>query len=357
MIIRKVAIGAFLVLGGGAAAAQSSVTIYGLLDIGVVHGAGSGAGSTSRTQLSSGNTQGSRLGMRGVENLGGGYSAGFNLESGISLDTGETGLTNTNNQSNGAAPGFWGRRSTISLFSPWGELRMGRDFSTQYRNRVEVDPFGSAGIGAIQPFVGSLGGVVSTRVSNMLAYHFPPELGGFYGQAQIYLGENASGEAASGAGNGRNIRLGYIFGDLNLSASAAKTRYQSTATAGDISSQSIALQYRMGDINLMSGFYRDAVQRAVGTLVGRGWTLGGTGQLYGQRWKLAVSRYQQNLGSQPATSKLSLGWEHPLSRRTTVYSDFAVVRNSGGATTSLGQSVTAANASSRGVDLGLKHVF
>lgn len=356
-MIRNMTLGTILVLWGAAASAQSSVTIYGLLDIGVAHGAGSGAGATSRTQLSSGNTQGSRLGMRGVEVLGAGYSAGFNLESGISLDTGEIGLTNSNNQSNGSAAGFWGRRSTISLFSPWGELRVGRDFSTQYRNRVEVDPFGSAGIGAIQPFVGSLGGVVSTRVSNMLAYHFPADLGGFYGQAQIYFGENASGQADSGAGNGRNIRVGYVAGPMNASASAARTRYPSTATTGDISSQSIALQYRMGHFNWMTGFYRDAVARSTGTLVGRGWTVGAVAQLQGQRFKAALSKYQQNLGSKPATSKLSLGWEHPLSKRTSVYGDLAFVKNAGGAATSLAQSTTAANASSRGVDVGIKHVF
>lgn len=56
-MIRNMTLGTILVLWGAAASAQSSVTIYGLLDIGVAHGAGSGAGATSRTQLSSGNTQ------------------------------------------------------------------------------------------------------------------------------------------------------------------------------------------------------------------------------------------------------------------------------------------------------------
>jgi len=341
----------------GTAMAQSSVTLYGLLDIGVSHAKGSGAGSTSSTRISSGNTQGSRFGLRGVEDLGSGYSTGFNLESGISVDTGEMGPTNTNNQSTGTTPGLWGRRSTISFFAPWGEVRAGRDFSTQYRNRVEVDPFGSAGIGAIQPFVGSLGGVVSTRVSNMVGYYLPSKLGGLYGQAQIYLGENASGLPNSKSGNGRNIRLGYAQGNLNVSVSAATTDYLATASAGDTASQSIALQYRIGEFNLMTGVYRDAVERTTSTLVGRGWTLGGIWSFGSENIKVALSKYGQNLGAEPSTSKLSLGWEHRLSKRTTLYTDFAQVKNTGGATTALGGAVTAPNASSTGVDFGLKHTF
>src|SRR5262245_49833884 len=69
----------------GAARAQSSVTIYGLFDIGV-EAAKSGGGSTVREI--SGGSFGSRLGFRGVEDLGGGLSAVFRLENGFAGDSG-----------------------------------------------------------------------------------------------------------------------------------------------------------------------------------------------------------------------------------------------------------------------------
>ena len=131
----------------GAASAQSSVTIYGIADVMLRRGNGS---LSDLTSVASGGLQGSRVGFRGVEDLGGGLRASFNLEGQFFIDTGEGQATNTNNQTSGTTvspagtQGFtFARRSTISLEGAWGELRLGRDFSSQYRNRLETDPFGS----------------------------------------------------------------------------------------------------------------------------------------------------------------------------------------------------------------------
>src|ERR1044072_252963 len=72
----------------GAASAQSTVTLYGLVDMYMEHGK---VGASSLNRLSSGGLYGSRWGMRGTEDLGGGLSAVFNLESGFSADTGVPG--------------------------------------------------------------------------------------------------------------------------------------------------------------------------------------------------------------------------------------------------------------------------
>ena len=75
-----------------AAFAQSNVTLYGLVDVGVER---LDIGSLSATRIMSGISQGSRWGLRGTEALGGGYSAIFTLESRINIDTGSV----TNNDS------------------------------------------------------------------------------------------------------------------------------------------------------------------------------------------------------------------------------------------------------------------
>ena len=106
---------ALAVLGSfaGVAAAQSSVTLFGVADASARQVKNGSAGS--QKQLASGGNATSRFGLRGLEDLGGGLRAGFHLESGINLDTGTTDAK------------FWGRRSTVSLLGGFGEVRLGRD--------------------------------------------------------------------------------------------------------------------------------------------------------------------------------------------------------------------------------------
>jgi predicted porin len=72
----------------GVASAQSSVTLFGIVDATLAFGKGSGVGSSSKTQLTNSGYNGSRLGFRGTEDLGGGMSASFWLEAGVTNDDG-----------------------------------------------------------------------------------------------------------------------------------------------------------------------------------------------------------------------------------------------------------------------------
>lgn len=344
----------------GAALAQSSVTLYGIVDSALAHGTGSLSKSTF---LTSGANMTSRVGFRGVEDLGGGLSASFVLEAQVFVDSGLGQTTNTNNQTTGtgALGGGQGltfaRRSTVSLNGGWGEVRLGRDFTAHYRNRVEVDPFGNAGVGAIQPFVGSIGGPVSTRASNMIGYFLPAKLGGLYGQAQYYMGENPSGTVGGDPGTGTSVRVGYVLDKLNVSLAAGRTEYAATAAAGDITSQNLGVQYDFGKVKAMAGYYRDTVSRTANKLTGTGWTVGGIWSVGAGDFKFALSEYGTKIAPSPETRKLSLGYVHKLSKRTVLYTTFARTSNSGGATAALNQSTTAANASSRGYDIGIRHTF
>ena len=70
-----------------AASAQSSVTVYGVMDAAIAH-EDTGAPNGSRNVVNSGNQSSSRLGFKGTEDLGNGLKAMFNIEAGVALDTG-----------------------------------------------------------------------------------------------------------------------------------------------------------------------------------------------------------------------------------------------------------------------------
>jgi len=89
--MRKSLLAVALAFAFPAAFAQSSVTLYGIVDVGVEY---LDVGNLSSTRIASGMSQGSRWGIRGSEVLGGGYSAVFTLESRFSIDTGS--VTNNN---------------------------------------------------------------------------------------------------------------------------------------------------------------------------------------------------------------------------------------------------------------------
>src|SRR6476659_1717487 len=103
------------------AQAQSALTIFGVVDVGVTYGTGS---TSDRTQVTSSNNLASRIGFRGEEALGNGLYATFWLEGSVANDSGTGAATTTNNQSTGTGtsnPGTQGlmfnRRSTVSLGS------------------------------------------------------------------------------------------------------------------------------------------------------------------------------------------------------------------------------------------------
>ena len=342
-------------LAAGGALAQSSVTISGVVDVGVSHGSGSVADST---QVTNGNNSTSRLILRGQEDLGGNLAASFWLESQFNADSGAGATTNQNNQTTGTGPAAGGqgltfnRRASVALSGQWGEVRLGRDAAAHFYDRYETDPFIAIGAGATQAFVGSIGGPVSVRVSNAVSYFLPAGLGGAFGQVQYYLGENPSNAANRKDGTGLGVRLGYASKALKVSVHHASTHY----VAGDISTYGLAASYDMTAVRLMGGLFRDRVA-APGNNTGKGYTLGAVVPVGSGDFKIALSRYGTSAGLQPETTKLAVGYVHNLSKRTALYTTYARVRNSGGATRALNGAVTAPNAGSSGFDVGIRHFF
>lgn len=353
------------------AQAQSSVTLFGIVDAAVTLGRGSIA---NRTQLTSGSLSTSRIGMRGTESLGGGMTASFWLEAGINTDTGLGAPSNTNNQANGtgAAPAgtqglTFNRRSTVSLAGGWGELRLGRDYNPHFWNRNIFDPFGSVGVGSSLAHIDAYGanpvgaggpyargaGVngLGVRASNSIGYFLPANIGGFYGQAQYFLGENArNGAATQDDGSGFGVRLGYGAGPVNVAAAYQRSNF----AAGDVRSMNVGLSWDFGVARAMALYARDSVPGQKDTT----WVLGAVVPVGPGLINASFSQLVSDIGaSEPKARKLAVGYVHNFSKRTAVYTTLARVTNSSGQSIALGGATTAANRPSTGLDLGVRHSF
>ena len=358
--MKKSLIALAVLAAAGTASAQSSVTLFGIVDATVQRISNSGGAAV--TQLTDSGYNSSRLGFRGTEDLGGGMSASFWLEAGINNDNGTGDATNTNNQATGGALAGMGgsqgltfnRRSTVSLAGGWGELRLGRDYTPQFFNLTVFDPFGTNGVGTTQTLNSIITGPTAVRASNSIGYLLPAKLGGFYGQLQYYMGENLDTAANEDDGTGVGARVGYAAGPFNVALSLSRTEY----AAGDVQQNNLGGQWDFGMAKLMGHFSWDEN----GVAEGKGWLLGGLVPVGAGEIRLAYSQYETDLGlggADPKARKIAIGYVHNLSKRTALYTTYARVRNSNGSASAVagGAGAPAINASSSGFDLGLRHSF
>lgn len=206
------------------AQAQSSVTLYGLVDTYVEYRnhvnatgdavwlLGTPAGATG-----SGGMNTSRWGMRGTEELGGGLKAIFNLEGEFSPDTGA-----------GNANPF-SRQAWVGLEGGFGRLLAGRSYTTTYDFMLPFDPLGYAPIaswGTGGTVSGGRGDGMITGLSNQLKYRYT--LGDFRFGASYGFGEQATSTSDSAT---YNLAVSYAVGGLGLVATAERQNGNTTTTA------------------------------------------------------------------------------------------------------------------------------
>lgn len=200
---------ALAVLGAfaGAAQAQSSVTIYGIVDTGVTYTSkavtpAGGVNTGSKFAVNSGVIQGSRIGFKGVEDLGGGLSALFNLEVGFKNDSGALDDAKVSND-------LFRRKSVVGLAGGFGTVLLGRqtDYSDTISAYTAVNDFG----GVTQYSGSALNRLQGTRTQNSVSYT-TNNLGGFtgnliYGFGEV-AGKTSAGQAFGLAGKYDNGPLG-----------------------------------------------------------------------------------------------------------------------------------------------------
>ncbi|MGX7006133.1 porin [Caballeronia sp. KNU42] len=193
--------------------AQSSVTLYGVLDAGITYtnNTGSSTAHGGAVQFQDGIPQPTQWGLKGVEDLGGGTSAIFDLENGFQLSNGSL-------IQNGS---IFNRKAYVGLSGPWGKLTMGRDFDfigetfAFYSNAV-VTPSGLLGWGLSSYASGGYildNRVWGDQVNNAVKY-LSPSLGGFSAGAMYAFGNQPG---SLGTDSIQNYILNYNHGGLAAS--------------------------------------------------------------------------------------------------------------------------------------------
>lgn len=328
--------------------AQSNVTLAGTVDVAFNRATGS---LTERSQLNSGSNSTSKLIFRGTEDLGGGNYAMFWLEGGFNADSGVGNATNTNNQPSGAttAGGLtFNRRSIVGLGGHWGEVQAGRNWSPTYdafTGRYDLFGVGS-GIGL--NYTGSIN-PQQVRMSNSMGYTTPKLLNGLKVNVQHWRGENPGGTVTADDGTGSGVRFNYDNGPISAVLHYARTNF----ATGDAVYRGIAAYYDPGAWRIAFNLNRDEQ----GALTQRGYNIGGLYRIGVGEVKLTYSALKTNAAGSPQGRKIAVGYVHNLSKRTAVYTTLAQINNKSGASYAIAGSTTAANRSSRGVDVGIRHNF
>lgn len=365
--MKKSLIALAVLAASGAAMAQSSVTLFGVVDAGISR---LSSGGRDVTGLSNSANSSSRIGFRGVEDLGGGLKAGFWLEGAISNDSG------TGAGGGAAGPGLeFKRRATVSLLGNFGEVRLGRDYTAAYQNltTVGVDPFGDVGVGGFGTSFYNTRAVngFENRKSNTVSYFLPSNLGGFYGQAQYIFGEKASttGPTAGFNGNGYSFNLGYKNGPLAVGGGYTKLKEGHAVTnstvglPSDTDNLNLAASYDFGFIKPIIAVNQEKNDNVAETKY-RNFLIGLTAPVGPGTIKFSyidINDKSDNAARVGDASKVTLGYVYDLSKRTALYATASHVKNKGALNTvnvsTGGLSLSNQGASGNGYDFGLRHSF
>lgn len=285
------------------AMAQSNVTIYGLMDLGLNYGSNhSTSGVKSRTALDSGLQSGSRIGFRGTEDLGNGLRASFVIEYGHNPD-----VDNALN---------FNRQSFIALSGDFGTVAAGRQYSPQFNMLARLDPFGAAPIAQI-------GGVYrwDSRLDNTVAYVSPSFSGLNVTVAHSF---NAGGqEVAKDGGNAKvwAVSPRYTNGPIDVQLNWHRIKSDiSGATATKV--WDLGGSYDFGAVKAVAIY---GTRKASNIQDNRYWLIGASAPV-GEAGTFKLS-YVNNTDKEPSPSfkqrAWNIGYDHRLSARTNIYTAYS----------------------------------
>ncbi|KQX01586.1 hypothetical protein ASC94_02925 [Massilia sp. Root418] len=348
--------------GASAAMAQSNVTVYGLVDTGLVYTTNVNAAGGNMTKMPSlTGSFPSRLGFRGTEDLGGGLQAVFTLESGLSLDTGAMGQGNR----------LFGRQASVGLKGAFGTVTLGRQINMTYIAMLKADVLGPNlfAIGSIDAYL------PNARSDNSVGY-----LGNFNNfvvGATYSTGRDASaagGPAATNCpgetpGNSKACRqvtglFGYETAEYGLNTSY-DILYGNTGAAGGLTSSANS------DRRVTLNGYVKVGQAKIGAGVVDRTTRAATGLSESDLYYLGVSypvtplttfdvqvARRDTKNSASDVSMLVGRLTYFLSKRTAVYGALGRMKNSGASAVALDAGGTVGvGMTQNGVMAGLRHHF
>ena len=324
----------------GAASAQSTVTLYGKIDWTLQNATQSTAGVKTATgnvgpQVNSAGLSGSRWGMKGSEDLGGGMKAVFQLESGINVDKGSS-----------AQGGLlFGRQAYAGLAGGFGQITAGRQYSPIDTVWGTYDAQGYTTNSAMNYAWNKGTHAEPGRIDDSLLYT-TPSMGGFSGQIMWAPGENKNPVTNQSAGSYTGFLIGYANGPIGLHLGYENIK----TTTGNNAAGALA-----GTTSATTGVFTPAAATVAGSASVRDWTVGaaydmGVAKLYGgyqaatrtggaddKGWMLGVGvpmgamsfnvgyareTHDNNTAFDGKSSSFAGQVVYSLSKRTNLYADF-----------------------------------
>ena len=327
----------------GAASAQSSVTLYGKVDVGMVYDSGSALGKSLR--IDSGITGGSRVGFKGVEDLGGGLKASFQLETGYCAD----GANGTTPNFCAGSNQFMGRQAWGALSGGFGSISGGRQYSLGFITLTTIDPFGTGLAGQIN----NIFDTSATRLNNSVQYN-TPVFSGFN-----FAGEFSAGEHTGDWKAGREVGAAATYSAGPIYASA--TLYDlNSAEAGDPTARKtwqVGGTYDFGVAKLAALVQGTKSDQSLPAAFDRFNLMGGvTVPLAGGSLMASYVHSNDKEAANHDASQVGVGYMYPLSKRTSLYAAFAHISNSNGGTFTVGNA-TDAGTGNKAFNLGAVHNF
>lgn len=359
------------------AQAQTTVQIYGTLDVYVAQQ--SGTGLSARQVLNSGYNP-NNLGFTGREDLGGGLAAGFTMEGQPSLDTGAMGQGGK----------MFGRQANVWLDGGFGRITAGRihlpgrAFSIKYTatGLLSSDPLGNMAM-AVGSMYGPLmnGDAIGGRVSNALMYTGPRNMGGFSFSVLQSAGEG--GQFSAGSAKLTQFSIGYTAGPLTADFVYAKIP-ELTGSQLPQTDWAVGAQYNLGGGWRVMGSYFNheghsvaapgaltAIANSKGTdktwLIGGNYTTGPhtIGASYGSTTIAAAHRGRRAANMAAPFSTIvddmkgySVSYTYALSKRTQVFAAYGYLDNRalGSASFTVDMRPTAGGSSTL-LGSGIRHSF
>lgn len=307
------------------AQAQTNVQLLGSIDVGVESVNGDANGGISDIRVQNGLWAGSRFGIVGSEDLGGGMRALFNIEHRLNVDTGTV----------TAGATFWNGQTWIGLGGGFGTVRLGRNYSPIFRALAPGDATGYS-------WYNNSVGLAGTQIRLQNAVHYEsPRLGGFTIHGAYAAGESATdnkaGDALGIAGVGAigPISVGLGYHAIDLGGGLDRTEL------------GLGLGARLGGFGLGLGYAVTEVDTAAASNKTTGVFFSASAKLGTGTAYLAVKRIDPE-GDNNNDTGFALSYSHGLSKRTFMYASVGINKV---------QRAVGDDLSQRRIGVGVRHFF
>lgn len=322
----------------GAAFAQSSVTVYGIVDVGAAY---KNAGAGTVTSLDSGLNSTSRFGLKGTEDLGGGLKANFNLEAGIKADTG----------ANDAA--LFARGAWVGLSSAdFGSVNLGRHKALTYIYGAAIDPFMDGLLGKTDLMF-----KINHVRDNSITYTSNKFGGGFTLAAQYGFGEKAANATANRV---TSFAAAYANGPLmaNIVFDQAKDANGNMAVGGEKLLAGVSYDFGKDFYGVkLHGMFQEIKGSTSLTVLKETkeeqYMLGASIKDGANTWIVSYTDANVKTSVNANSSRIALGYTYDLSKRTNLYASMARVENEKAAKTL----ADVAGVNARLFNFGIRHKF